>query len=113
MKHASASFAWSSRSFPRSSDYTVDVDSDLSRAYEEVRSGRGFVVLRGLPVDGTLEQFIDAVLEAASHFGERLSQNAQGERVGHVIDATEVDPTPRMYRSNLELRPHSAQRPIL
>lgn len=105
--HASSSFAWNARSFPRPADYTVDVDSDLARAYEEVKSGRGFVVVSGLPVGGTLDEFIDAVLEVGDCFGERLSQNAQGERVGHVIDATNDDPTPRMYRSNLELRPHS------
>ena len=43
----------------------------------------------------------------AARQGERLSQNASGERLTYVIDATAVDPTPRMYRSNLELRPHT------
>jgi alpha-ketoglutarate-dependent taurine dioxygenase len=105
--HASGSFAWAAGTFRSPAQYTVDVDSDLSRAYEQVRAGIGFVVLRGLPVDGTLEEFTQAVLEAGRHFGELLSQNAQGERVGQVIDATAEDPTPRMYRSNLELRPHS------
>lgn len=98
---------WHAGSFRNPAEYTVEVDSDLSKAYDEVRAGRGFVVLRGLPADGTLERFTEAVLEAGSHFGELLSQNAQGERVGQVIDATQDDPTPRMYRSNLELRPHS------
>jgi hypothetical protein len=64
-------------------------------------------VVRGLPLERGLERFIDAVREVGSHFGELLSQNAQGERVGHVIDASAQDPTPRMYRSNLELRPHN------
>ena len=105
--HDSASFAWKADSFADASQYRVDVHSDLSKAYEEVRSGRGFVIVRGLPLGGTLEEFIEAVREVGSHFGEPLSQNAQGELIGHVIDASGEDATPRMYRSNLELRPHN------
>jgi len=80
----------------------------LERAYEEVRSGKGFVVLRGLPFEGlSLQQFTAAAWCVGLSFGRALSQNAQGERVTSVIDATAEDATPRMYRSNLELRPHS------
>jgi alpha-ketoglutarate-dependent taurine dioxygenase len=101
--HASQSFAWRNGvALP-----CVDIDADLDRAYDEVRCGRGLVIVRGLPVDGSLDRFIEAVWEVGSHFGEALSQNAQGERIGHVIDASKEDATPRMYRSNLELRPHS------
>jgi len=106
--HASASFAWNAGSFPRSSDYCIGTSpAELKKGRDEVRSGRGFAVIRGLPVDGSLEEFIAAVQAAGGEFGSLLSQNAQGEMVGHVIDATAEDPTPRMYRSNLELRPHS------
>src|SRR5207237_10592792 len=49
----------------------------------------------------------EAVCAAGLHGGHWLGHSAQGELVGHVIDATKDDPTPRMYRSNLELRPHS------
>ncbi len=85
-----------------------ELDKKLSRGYSEVRSGRGFVVLRGLPFEGlSLEQFTAAVWGVGLHFGRALSQNAQGELVTSVIDATGEDSTPRMYRSNLELRPHS------
>ncbi|HWI98936.1 MAG TPA: TauD/TfdA family dioxygenase [Burkholderiales bacterium] len=102
-QHASGSFAWRADA----SIARIDVNSDLKAAYEEVRSGKGVVIIRGLPVDGTLEAFCAAVWEAGRHFGAALSQNAQGELIGHVIDATADDPTPRMYRSNLELRPHN------
>lgn len=85
-----------------------ELERKLARGYEEVRSGRGFVVLRGLPIEGlTLDQFTAAVWGLGLRFGRALSQNAQGELVTGVIDATAEDPTPRMYRSNLELRPHS------
>jgi len=80
----------------------------LARAYQEVRSGKGFVLLRGLPIEGrSLEHYSAAVWGVGLHFGRALSQNAQGELVTSVIDATGEDATPRMYRSNLELRPHS------
>lgn len=80
----------------------------LRRAFEEVKSGYGFIVLRGLPIDGvTLDEFMAAVWGVGTHFGHPLSQNAQGELIGHVIDATSQEATPRMFRSNLELRLHS------
>jgi hypothetical protein len=80
----------------------------LRRARDEVRSGRGFVLLRGLPLEGlALEDFIAAVWGVGAWFGEPLSQNAQGELIGHVLDASSEEATPRMYRSNLELRLHT------
>src|SRR5665647_898837 len=81
----------------------------LTAAAAEVRDGRGFVVLRGLPCDdGTsLQEFIGATWALGMHFGDPLSQNTDGNLIGHVVDATAEDPTPRMYRSNLELRPHN------
>ena len=54
-----------------------------------------------------LQQFIEAVCGVGLHFGTALSQSAEGERIGHVVDATKEEPTPRMFRSNLELRPHT------
>ncbi|HSI58215.1 MAG TPA: TauD/TfdA family dioxygenase [Ideonella sp.] len=84
------------------------LSSRLRAAYQEVRSGKGFVVLRGLPVDElALDDYVAAVWAVGLHFGDALSQNAGGELVGHVVDASADDATPRMYRSNLELRPHN------
>src|SRR5258708_15493923 len=105
--HAWGFFAWNADSFPHPSRYSVAADSDLSKAYDEVRDGRGFVVIRGLPLDGSLQDFVEAVQEVGRHFRHPLSPNPQSEMVGQVIDATKDDPTPRMYRSNLELRPHN------
>jgi hypothetical protein len=85
-----------------------ELGKKLERGYEEVRSGKGFVVLRGLPVEGlSLERFTACAWGVGTYFGRALSQNAQGELVTSVIDASGEDATPRMYRSNLELRPHS------
>lgn len=80
----------------------------LRQGFEQVKSGYGFVLLRGLPLEGVmLDEFIAAVWGVGTHFGHPLSQNAQGELIGHVIDATQQEQTPRMFRSNLELRLHS------
>lgn len=80
----------------------------LAQAYDEVRAGRGFVVLRGLPLDELgFDGFVAATWGLGLHFGDALSQNAGGDRIGHVVDASADDATPRMYRSNLELRPHN------
>lgn len=80
----------------------------LQAAYEDVRNGRGFVVIRGLPVESlSKDEFVAAVWGVGQHFGNALSQNTSGDLIGHVVDATAEDATPRMYRSNLELRPHN------
>lgn len=80
----------------------------LQAAFEDVRNGRGFVVIKGLPVDAlSKDEFISAVWGIGRHFGDPLSQNTSGDLIGHVVDASAEDATPRMYRSNLELRPHN------
>ena len=86
------------------------LSAKLERAYEDVRSGRGFTIMRRLPLDDqlTLDEFRAAVWGIGLHFGgSMLSQNASGELITEVIDATANDPTPRMYRSNVELRLHT------
>jgi hypothetical protein len=87
-----------------------DLSAKLDAAYEDVRSGRGFTIMRRLPLDDqlTLDEFRAAVWGIGLHFGGRmLSQNASGELITEVVDATANDPTPRMYRSNVELRLHT------
>src|SRR3989440_359535 len=80
----------------------------LEHGYAGVRSGKGFLVLRGRPCEGlSSEPFTACAWGVGTHFGRALSQNAQGDLVTSVVDATAEDATPRMYRSNLELRPHS------
>jgi TfdA family taurine catabolism dioxygenase TauD len=80
----------------------------LSQAFEQVRSGCGFVVIKGLPRESlSFEQFAAAVWGLNTFFGFPLSQNAQGELLSEVVDASAVEATPRMYRSALELGLHT------
>jgi len=96
---------WRASDFISREDFTSDARAD---AYEEVRLGRGFVLLHGLPTSRMrLGQFVAEVSAIGRRFGSALSQNAEGELIGHVVDATREDATPRLFRSNLELRPHS------
>ncbi len=79
----------------------------LAQACEQVRAGRGFVVLRGLPLDRGFDAFAASVWAVGLHFGDMLSQSAQGERIGHVLDASREETTPRYFRTNIEARMHS------
>jgi alpha-ketoglutarate-dependent taurine dioxygenase len=79
----------------------------LESAYQQVRAGRGFVVLRGLPLDQGLEGFMTAVWAMGLHFGGMLSQSAEGERIGHVLDSSKDEATPRYFRTNIEARMHT------
>ena len=116
---ASDPMTWRRASFASASEYTLTLSAAhhaeiaaangplLAKAYDAVRAGRGFVLLRGLPLDDGFDAFAAAVWGIGTRFGTALSQNAQGEMIGHVIDASQQDATPRMYRSNLELRLHN------
>jgi hypothetical protein len=80
----------------------------LEQAFEQVRSGCGFVLIKGLPrASLTFEQFAAAVWGLNSFFGFPLSQNAQGELLTEVVDASAVESTSRTYRSALELGLHT------
>jgi hypothetical protein len=80
----------------------------IDRAVEDVKNGCGFALITGLPYEGlTKDEFTAATWIIGTRFGHALSQNAQGDLITEVIDATAADPTPRMYRSSLELRLHS------
>lgn len=76
----------------------------LAEAAREVTRGRGFVLLRGMPIDGlSREEAIRAYVGVASHFGTPLSQNGKGHLVGHVIDLGRdaSDPKTRIYTTSI------------
>lgn len=80
----------------------------LAQCYADVRSGRGFVVLRGLPrAEIDLETFTAITWGIGTWFGKAISQNAAGRLVEHVCDTSQQDATPRMYASSFELSLHN------
>ena len=57
--------------------------------------------------DLSFDEFAAVVWGLNTFFGYPLSQNAQGELLSEVVDASAVEATPRMYRSALELGLHT------
>jgi hypothetical protein len=77
---------------------------------DEHDSGRGFVLVRGVPVERYSEE--DASLAywgLGLHLGRAVSQNAAGDLLGHVRDAglERRDPTLRLYRTRERLGFHT------
>jgi hypothetical protein len=74
----------------------------LSRILHEVLEGRGFVLLRGIPVErwGRRLSAI-AFLGLGLHWGNLRSQNKHGHLLGHVKDLglSSQDPNVRIYQT--------------
>jgi len=82
----------------------------LAGILDDLMHGRGFAVLRGLPVErwGTEDSAI-AYLGIGAHFGSFRSQNARGHLLGHVKDlGLDIsDPRVRYYQTTKELEYHT------
>lgn len=82
----------------------------LSKVLNEIINGRGFVLLRGLPVEryGKADSAI-AYLGIGAHLGSFRSQNAKGHLLGHVrnIGADISDSKTRYYQTNKALEYHT------
>src|SRR5439155_9497328 len=74
----------------------------LGRVLAEVQDGRGFALLRGLPVgEWGPKRSAAAFLGLGLHLGNLRSQNARGHLLGHVRDQglTSRDPNVRIYQT--------------
>ncbi len=82
----------------------------LSAILRDLQHGKGFAVLRGLPVErwGTEASAI-AYLGIGAHFGSFRSQNAKGHLLGHVKDLglDIADPKVRYYQTTRALEYHT------
>jgi len=81
----------------------------LADLEKTVRTGRGFALLRGIPVDRyTADEVFLIKWGIGTHLGEKVSQNAYGDLLGHVYDHG-LDPNStrtRGYQTSGELRFH-------
>ncbi len=69
--------------------------------------GTGLVVLRGVPVERWSSVDIEHLFWGLGlHLGVPASQSVMGDRLGHVVDVSDVDPNARAYRSQRELSLH-------
>src|SRR5215831_8873435 len=74
----------------------------LQNLLDDVLEGRGFVLLRALPVGSwTRREAAIAFFGIGTHIGGARPQNAQGHILGHVKDLgrTSMDPTVRIYQT--------------
>jgi hypothetical protein len=85
----------------------ADVMDDV---HEELRHGRGLVMLRGFPID-QLDREGSAIgyLGLGSYLGRPMAQNMKGHILGHVKDlgGAYADLTTRGYYTRAEMRIHS------
>ncbi len=75
----------------------------LRRILDEILNGRGFVLLRGLPVERWSKfESATAFFGLGTYLGNARSQNAQGHVLGHVRDLgmSSSDPSVRIYQTN-------------
>jgi hypothetical protein len=82
----------------------------LGSILAELLEGRGFVMLRGFPVDRySREEQAIAYMGIGSHLGAARSQNAKGHLLGHVKDlGLDIkDPRVRYYQTNRRLEYHT------
>ena len=81
----------------------------LEDARREVVDGRGFILMRGLPIEQLdREQTVRAYFGIGAYLGVARPQNRAGHLVGHVIDLGDDagDPQTRLYRTNARQRFH-------
>ena len=74
----------------------------LQRLLEEVLRGRGFVLIKALPVQRwTRREAAIAFLGIGTHLGNLRMQNAEGHLLGHVKDLgrSSLDPNARIYQT--------------
>ena len=82
----------------------------LEKIIEELEEGRGFVLLRGLPVEKySLDQMRLIYWGIGSYFGRAVAQNNQGDIIANVknLGVDYSKPEGRGYTSNANLRFHN------
>jgi hypothetical protein len=75
---------------------------------DELRFGRGFVLLRGLPRERySTDDMARIYFGLGAHIGTPLPQSWQGELLGHVIDVSDIEPGARGYHKGGAQRFHT------
>lgn len=84
--------------------------ANLAEMREELVDGRGFVLVRGLPVEEmTRPQYAAAFWGLGLYLGKPLCQNAKGHMLGHVKDLQEDYSKVRGYMTNAHMAFHCDQ----
>jgi hypothetical protein len=89
--------------------------SALDEILEEIENARGFVLLRGIPRERYTDEECALIYWGLGvHWGNPVSQNARGHRLGHVRDEGRVfaDPSARGYQTNQRMDFHCDLLPV-
>ncbi len=91
-------------------DFPLDAQAlKLPQHANELENGRGFVLLRGLPIERYSDDDINIIYYGIGlHLGEPVRQNPKGELLGSVMNVGDTSlKTTRVYETNLYLPYHS------
>ncbi|MDX1527912.1 MAG: TauD/TfdA family dioxygenase [Gammaproteobacteria bacterium] len=83
--------------------------AELAAVLEQLENGRGFVLLRGLPVEALdLDGLLLLYSGIGAHLGRVITQNSQGDRIGWVTDRGDdyASAGVRGHGSRAAIRPH-------
>ena len=85
-----------------------DLQDLIDQIFAELLDGRGFLLLRGWPVDDySLEDIGMMYYGFGAHFGKAASQSVMGDRLGYVRDFSHLDDNERAYRNKYALDLHT------
>jgi hypothetical protein len=92
-------------------DFPLDAQAlKLPQHANELENGRGFMLMRGLPIERYSDDDINIIYYGIGlHLGEPVRQNPKGELLGSVMNVgdTSLKATTRVYETNLYLPYHS------
>ena len=86
----------------------VGIETSIAHIKSTLDEGRGIVVVRGFPLGQWSEDDVELMYWGPGlHLGIAANQSVMGDRLGHVLNVSDVDPNARAYRSQQELSLHN------
>lgn len=90
------------------------IAADVERWHATIMDGRQFIMLRGFPMkEYPLEDISMMYYGLGVQFGTAVSQSVLGDRLGEVMDYSDIDPNERAYRNKMFLTLHTDINDIL
>jgi ABC-type oligopeptide transport system ATPase subunit len=86
----------------------TEVAKLCERIGDDIRNGRGFAMLRGLPREKyTADDMARIYFGIGAYLGRPLYQSYQGELLGHVMDHSDLEDKPRAYHAGGHIGMHT------
>lgn len=90
--------------------------AEFEKIHDELEAGRGFALIRGLPIDKYDEEEAGIIFWGlGQHLGIAVSQNSKGQLLGHVrnLDLDINNTNVRGYQTTIELAYHNDQSDVI